>query len=118
MTGEGRSAAVIDALGSGVPAVAVGTTVAVLALGWWLGGGDPGSRRTAALVSTSRGNAVALTIATTMFGASAGPSSAIVVFGLISTVIASVAAVLLGRRSIERVSDLAAQSDLGSVPSS
>ena len=112
------SATVIDALGSGVPGVAVGTTVAVLALGWWFGGPDPGSRRTAALVSTARGNAVALAIATTMFGASAGSSSAIVVFGLISTVIASVAAVLLGRRSIEATYDLASQSDLGSVPSS
>lgn len=89
---------VIDALGSGVPAVAVAATLAVLALGWLFGGPDGASRRTAALVSSARANTVALAVATTMFGASNGASSAIVVFGLISTVISSGAAVLLGRR--------------------
>lgn len=90
--------AVIDALGFGVPAVAIASTLAVLALGWLFGGPDAASRRTAALVSSARANTVALAVATTMFGASNGASSAIVVFGLISTVISSGAAVLLGRR--------------------
>lgn len=89
--------AVMAAFGSGVPAVAVGTTLIAMALGWWLGGPDPASRRSGACVSSVRANLPALAVATTAFGAASPAVSAIVVFGLCALVIVPAAAVVLGR---------------------
>jgi len=92
-------AAVLAALGSGVPTVAVATILTAMVLGWWLGGPDPASRRTAALVSSVRANVVALAVASTAVGAAAPATSAIVVFGLCSLLVVPPIAVLVGRRS-------------------
>ncbi len=88
---------VIAAVGAGVPAVAVLTIGLALAIGWIVGGPEPATRRTSALVSSVRANAVALAVASTAFGSTAGVTSAIAVFGLCSLVIPPGAAVLLGR---------------------
>jgi bile acid:Na+ symporter, BASS family len=88
--------AVPGAFGSGVPGVAVGTILVAIGLGWWVGGPDPASRRTAAVVSSVRANTVALVVAGTAFGVAAPATSAIVVFGLFSIVTVPVAAAVLG----------------------
>ena len=90
--------ALIDALGSGVPAVAVAAVLIAMVLGWWAGGPDPASRRTGAFVSSVRANAPALAVATTAFGATSPAVSAIVVFGLCSVVLVPVAAFAIGER--------------------
>ncbi len=88
--------ALVDAAGSGVPAVAVASIVVSMALGWWLGGPDAASRRTGALVSSVRANITALAVVTTAYGSGTPATSAIVVFGLCSLVIVPVVAVALG----------------------
>jgi bile acid:Na+ symporter, BASS family len=92
-------AAVADATFSAVPAVAVATILAAMTLGWWFGGPDAASRRTAAMVSSVRANAVALAVSTTAVGASAPATSAIVVFGLCSFAVVPAVAAVLGWRS-------------------
>lgn len=106
--------AVVDAISSGVVTVAVGTILIAIALGWWLGGPDPPSRRTAALVSSVRANAVALAVATTAFGPAAPSTNAIVAFGLCSIVIAPTVAAILGARSSQASYEAVAS---GSTPS-
>ena len=104
--------AVLDSAVSGVLTVAAATILASMILGWWIGGPDPATRRTAALVSSVRANAVALAVATTAFGATAPATGAIVVFGLCSVVIAPAVATILGWRSSRGLYDVA-----GSEPS-
>lgn len=93
--------AVVAAFRSGVPAVAVGTILIAMVLGWWLGGPDPSSRRTGACVSSVRANLPALAVATTAFGVAAPAVSAIVVFGLCSVVLVPLAALVLGARQTD-----------------
>jgi bile acid:Na+ symporter, BASS family len=94
---DGRE--VVASATAGVLAVAIGTIVTAVGLGWLAGGPDPASRRTAALVSSVRANAVALAVATTAFGATSAATGAIVVFGLCSLVIAPAVAAVLGWRA-------------------
>jgi BASS family bile acid:Na+ symporter len=89
---------ILAALGTGAPSVAIGTILVALALGWWLGGPDPASRRTAALVSSVRASTIALAVTTVAFGAGSPATSSVVVFGLCSLLVVPGAALVLGFR--------------------
>jgi BASS family bile acid:Na+ symporter len=112
-------AEVVESAAAGVLPVAVVTILLAIALGWAVGGPDPATRRTAALVSSVRANAVALAVATSAFGATSPATSAIVVFGLCSLVITPVIAVILGWRSgPDRYEGAAASTASSSAPTS
>jgi bile acid:Na+ symporter, BASS family len=85
----------VDAIGSGVLGLSVGTIVTAFALGWWFGGPDAAARRTAAHVSSFRANTLALAVTSTAFGTADPATSAVVVFGLCSVVLVTAAALVV-----------------------
>lgn len=80
-----------------VTAVALATVAATLACGWGLGYPGRASRTTASLVTSVRANTPALAVASASYGATSAAAAAIVVFALVSLLVAGVAAAVLAR---------------------
>jgi BASS family bile acid:Na+ symporter len=105
---------VLEAAAAGVQIVAAASVLGALAAGWWIGGPSRSVRVTTALVSAVRANVPALAVASAAFGASAEPTVAIVVFGVVSVVVAPAAAVLLRRLTTEVGAEQAGLTTAGS----
>jgi bile acid:Na+ symporter, BASS family len=94
--------AVYDALGERVPLVAATTVAVALWLGWLAGGPGRATRAAAALVTGIRANAVALAIAGASFAGVPEVRAGVVVFAMFSITMPLVAALVLGRRSVDQ----------------
>jgi bile acid:Na+ symporter, BASS family len=90
---------VVRAWGALVPLIALATVALALTAGWVAGGPGVHSRAASSLVSAIRANTPALAVASATYGATSEAVSAIVVFALVSLVVAGVTAGALRRAS-------------------
>ena len=92
-----------DELAAAAGASVIAATLAVIggafALGWLAGGRSPRTRGTAAFVTACRANALALAIAETSFPGRHAIHATIVVFAIVSIVLTTGAALVVGRRA-------------------
>jgi BASS family bile acid:Na+ symporter len=83
----------VEAWSARVPLIALATVLAALGAGWAVGGPERASRATAGLITSVRANTPALAVASASYGASSDAAVAIVVFALVSFIVAPLAAV-------------------------